>query len=59
MGCDKGTDDEGCKGEHGEDLPTSDAQDSVCDTSKQFDMERFIKELYKNASIFMEIIKIH
>ena len=34
MGCDKGTDDEGCKGEHGEDLPTSDAQDSVCDTSK-------------------------
>ena len=33
-GCDKGTDDEGCKGEHGEDLPTSDAQDSVCDTSK-------------------------
>lgn len=22
------------KGEHGEDLPTSDAQDSVCDTSK-------------------------
>ena len=34
MGCDKGTDDEGCKGEHGEDLPTGDAQDSVCDASK-------------------------
>ena len=34
MGCDKGTDDEGCKGEHGENLPSSDAQDSVCDTSK-------------------------
>ena len=39
MGCDKGTDDEGCKGEHGEDLPTSDAQDSVCDTVKITDME--------------------
>ena len=34
MGCDKGTDDEGCEGEHGEDLPTSDAQDSVCNASK-------------------------